>query len=99
MKKIIVPWWLCALLAVLFYCGCKYLPPLFLSEPWVGYIPRLAPLGAMGLLLYGAAMLYEGDQPTTDDGGCETPENDPLASPEYVNDQWEPPQKDESLRG
>ena len=67
MKKKRMPWWLSVILAVISYIGIKYLAPQFFPPVWRGFIPQIAPLAAIGFLLYGAALLYEDDVKTTDE--------------------------------
>lgn len=95
MKILLIPWWVCAILAVAFYCSFKYLPPIFLTETWAEYLPRLAPLGAMGLLLYGAAMLYENDDTTTDADEFDLLENAQLDEVEPQSNQQVQQKRDE----
>ncbi|WP_041277428.1 hypothetical protein [Desulfotalea psychrophila] len=67
MKKKHTPWWLSAILAVISYLGIKYFLPQFFPPVWHGFIPQLAPLAAIGFLLYSAALLYEDDIKTTEE--------------------------------
>ena len=60
-----IPWWLSVIMAIASYLALKYLaPPLAISAgfpPLAGILPQLAPLAAIGFLLFAAVLLYDGD--------------------------------------
>ena len=70
-----IPWWLSILLAILFYCGLKYLAPqlhtssTFLNN-FLALAPKAAPAVAMVFLLYGAVRLYDFDEKKDGKNDC-----------------------------
>lgn len=74
-----IPWWLAVMLAIAAYLCLKYwLPQLAGSAgllPLAAFLPKTAPLAAIGFLLLAAVLLYDGD------------ENEPKEPPEDRNDQ------------
>ncbi len=70
-----IPWWISILLAVLFYCGLKYLAPqLHTSSTFLNNLlalaPKAAPVAAMVFLLYGAVRLYDFDEKEDNKSDC-----------------------------
>lgn len=74
-----IPWWLAAILAIAAYLCLKYgLPRLASSAgfaPLAVFLPKTAPLAAIGFLLLAAVLLYDGD------------ESEPEGPPEDRDDQ------------
>lgn len=67
-----LPWWLSICLAVASYLGLKYLlPNLALSfpvlQPLAGFLPKVAPLAAIGFLLLAAVQLYADEEEPSPD--------------------------------
>lgn len=62
-----IPWWLSIGLAVASYLGLKHLlPNLAISypafQPLAGFMPKVAPLAAIGFLLLAAVQLYADEE-------------------------------------
>ncbi len=91
-----IPWWLSVIMAIASYVGLKYLAqPLAISTglaPLAGFLPQIAPLAAIGFLLFATVLLYDGDEATT---YPEEPEN--TEDPEDLEDMddTEAPEEDQ----
>jgi len=78
------PWWGSVLLAIVAYSGLKYCVPEYIGHEnqLSGLFALLAPIVAMGLLLWAGKQLYDGDT-----GGHSDPEQDHDVREKQVKDE------------